>query len=1104
MEKKLTSFLLGLLFCVTAAVAQTKVSGIVLSASDNQPIAGAHIAASGRKQLTVTDDAGRFSLVVKGKDTRITVSYIGMQTQTVKGTENMRIVLKDNTSLGEVVVTTGMTKTDRRLFTGATDKIDIGKTRLAGVADISRSLEGQAAGVSVQNVSGTFGAAPKIRVRGATSIYGASKPLWVVDGVIMEDVSNIGADDLASGNPETLISSAIAGLNADDIESFQILKDGSATSIYGARAMAGVIVVTTKKGRAGQAHLNYTGEFTTRLVPSYRNFDILNSQQQMGIYRELRDKGWLNYTDVLNGSDYGVYGKMYELQNTFDAKTGQFGLAHTPEAENAYLQMAERRNTDWFKELFSPAVMQNHSVSLSGGTDKSNYYASLSAMLDPGWYKQSDVKRYTVNLNLTHQILSNLSLNVIGAASYRSQHAPGTLGQDVDVVNGAVKRDFDINPYSYALNTSRVLDPKAYYVANYAPFNIFNELDNNYIDLGVLDAKFQFELKYKPFRDLELSALGAFKQTAATQQHNIKDNSNQALAYRAMPNSIIRDANKLLYRDPDNPTTPPYTVLPKGGILHKAENRMSNYDFRATANYNHTFDNRHTVNLFGGMEVTDLNRSRTSFEGWGLQYESGEAPFYPYQNFKKSIEEGNNYYALVNTNWRSVAFYGNATYAYRGRYVVNGTYRYEGSNQMGRNTAARWMSTWNLSGAWNAHEERWFDRLAPLSRLTFRASYSLTGTPPDPSLVSSTTIFSNNSPYRLFAADQESGLAISELGNALLTYEKKNELNFGVDLGLWNNRLNATFDIYSRNNYDEIGPMVTQGIGGQIVGWGNVAEMKSNGVELSLSSVNLKLRDFTWSSSFVFSYTNTEITKLFNNGRVIDLVSGNGFALKGYPARALFSIPFVGLNDDGIPQFRNEKGEITTDDINFQERNRTGYLKYEGSTDPKYTGSLGNTFSYKGFQLNVFFTYSFGNVVRLDPKFDTRYTDMTSMTKTFLNRWMHAGEEKTTDVPAILTKRQYTENKQLRYAYNAYNYSSVRTAKGDFIRLKEISLAYELPASLFKGKAIRNASVKLQATNLFLLYSDKKLHGQDPEFLNAGGVASPMPKQFTLTVKFGI
>ena len=188
----------------------------------------------------------------------------------------------DKQVLNEVVVT-GMSKMDRRMFTGATDQIKADDALLGGVADISRSLEGRSAGVSVQNVSGTFGTAPKIRVRGATSIYGSSKPLWVVDGVIQEDVADVSADDLSSGDAETLISSAIAGLNSDDIESFQILKDGSATSIYGARAMSGVIVVTTKKGRAGQTHINYSGEFTTRLVPNYSDFRLSLSGPRLKI-----------------------------------------------------------------------------------------------------------------------------------------------------------------------------------------------------------------------------------------------------------------------------------------------------------------------------------------------------------------------------------------------------------------------------------------------------------------------------------------------------------------------------------------------------------------------------------------------------------------------------------------------------------------------------------------------------------------------------------------------------------------------------------------------------------------------------------------------------
>lgn len=692
MEKKLSTIALLLCMMTSTAFAQSRISGTVISQEDGQPMVGVTVVLQDNKSTgAVTDIDGKFTInVQEGK--KLTFSYVGMETLTLPAKANMRVSMRPNTVLSEVVVT-GMLKVDKRIFTGATSKIDASQTKIDGMADISRSLEGRSAGVSVQNVSGTFGAAPKIRVRGATSIYGSSKPLWVVDGVIMEDVSNIGADDLASGDPETLISSAIAGLNADDIESFQILKDGSATSIYGARAMAGVIVVTTKKGRQGQANINYTGEFTTRMIPSYSNFDILNSQEQMDIYREMERKGWLKFSDVLNGRDYGVYGKMYELINTYNPATGQFVVPNTIEGRNAYLQQAEFRNTNWFKELFSAAIMQNHSVSMSGGTAKSNYYASLSAMIDPGWYKQSKVNRYTINLNTTHQLLENLSINLIGGAAYRLQKAPGTLGQDVDVVNGQVKRDFDINPYSYSLNTSRTLEPHTYYVSNYAPFNVLNELDNNYMDLNVLDAKFQFELKYKPVKGLELGVLGAFKYAMTSQEHKITEYSNQAQAYRSMANSIIRDANRYLYKDPDQPYALPMTVLPNGGFYRKTENRMSDYDFRATANYNRTFNNIHILNLFGGMETTGIERTRSYFNGVGMQYSVGEMPFYLYEYFKQTVEEGTDYYKLTNTNSRSAAFYGNATYSYQGKYVLNGTYRYEGSNQMGRSRAARWMST---------------------------------------------------------------------------------------------------------------------------------------------------------------------------------------------------------------------------------------------------------------------------------------------------------------------------------------------------------------------------------------------------------------------------
>lgn len=364
---------------MTAASAQTQtVKGRVVD-ENNAPVIGATVVVKNRPTIgTSTDVKGEFALqgVPKGGGGgKLQISYVGYKTQDVDIAPDIRVKLEPDAQAVEAVVVTGMTKMDKRLFTGAADQLVADDVKLAGMADISRGLEGRSAGVSVQNVSGTFGTAPKIRVRGATSIYGSSKPLWVVDGVIMEDIVDIDADDLSSGDATTLIASAIAGLNAEDIESFNILKDGSATSIYGARAMAGVIVITTKRGRAGVSTINYTGEFTYRMIPSYRDFNIMNSQDQMSVYMDMQKKGWLNLAETITDSESGVFGKMYQM-----IAAGQ--LQNDDASIGNYLRAAEFRNTNWFSELFNNNVMHTHSVSLTSGTDKSSYYASLSAMSD--------------------------------------------------------------------------------------------------------------------------------------------------------------------------------------------------------------------------------------------------------------------------------------------------------------------------------------------------------------------------------------------------------------------------------------------------------------------------------------------------------------------------------------------------------------------------------------------------------------------------------------------------------------------------------------------------------------------------------------------------
>jgi len=1122
--RRLTFVLMMLFLYVGTLMAQTSISGTVVSADDNEPLMGVSILAEGTKNRTITNLDGKFTITDVKPNAVLVVSMIGMRTEKVKAKNGMHIVLhSEDVQMSEVVVT-GQQQIDKRLFTGAATKVDAEKIKLSGAADVSRSLEGRVAGVQVTNVTGTFGASPKIRVRGATSIYGNSKPLWVVDGVIYEDNVDVSADDLASGDAKTLISSAVAGLNSDDIESFTVLKDGSATSIYGARAMGGVIVVTTKRGAKGRASINYTGEFTTRMKPSYNDYNIMNSQEVMSVYKEMYDKGWLQLDNMVNAQNTGIYGYMFQQLRAYDAATGTYGLQNTEAARNAYLQDAEFRNTDWFDLLFTNKVQQNHSVSISGGTDRSQTYFSMSILTDPGQFvNRSSVNRYTFNGNTSYDILKGkkgaelLAVKLAAQGSYRKQEAPGTLNRTTDVVTGEVKRDFDINPFSYALNTSRCLDPNINYTRFYTGFNIFDELEYNYNDIQVTELMFRGELEYKPIKAVTLSGLISSRISHTKRQHNVMDKSNQANAYRAGTdaqddNSTIRDNNSLLYTDPDNELALPESILPIGGIKYQYDDNMRSNNYRFMASYNNVFNDLHTLNGMIGTEYSSVRRTATTWTGWGYQFDNGGITYTPYLWLKQMNEENTEYFGESYSLTNSLAYYGQFNYNFDQRYTVNGTLRYEGTNRLGKSRQSRWLPTWNVSAAWDLTNEKFMAKTQSwLSQAKFRASYSLTADTGPSWVTNADAIFMTKNSWRPFTSAAETQIYISSLGNSELTYEKKHEWNFGVDLSFLKDRIALTFDIYGRNNYDLIGRTYTQGAGGEIAKYANVADMESKGIEVGLSTVNIDKAGFTWSTDFIFSRATNKITSLEVASRAVDLVTGLGYAIEGYPVRSIFSYRFAGLNEEGLPTVYNEYGERTVGNVNFQEtEGLQDFLVYEGPSDPTYYGSFNNVFSYKSkkwgsLSLDVFITYSGGNVVRLDPVFSAAYSDLTALPREFKNRWTMAGDEAVTKIPVIASRNQYDRygGTTLRTAYNAYNYSTERIAKGDFIRLKELALTYILPDNWLKKTFINKASLKVAATNLCLLYADKKLNGQDPEFINSGGVAAPITKQFTATLRLG-
>ncbi|WP_235012502.1 SusC/RagA family TonB-linked outer membrane protein [Pedobacter africanus] len=1086
-------------------VQQNQVKGTVKNA-EGEPLIGASVLVKGTSTGVTANAEGEFSINAAANATLI-ARFIGYKTKEVQvdGRKNISIVLESesNTLNAVSVVATGFQNINKKLFTGAATTISGTDVKQDGVIDISRMLEGKVAGVSVQNVSGTFGTAPKIRVRGATSISGENKPLWVVDGVVLEDVVNISNDQLSSGDATTLLGSSVAGINADDIESFNILKDASATALYGARAMNGVVVITTKKGKAGNTAVSYSGNFSSFLKPSYSTFNIMNSADQMSLYAEVYRKGGLT-PNIANGMNGGVFAKMYQQINAFDASTGQFGVVNTAEGRSAFLKRYALANTDWFDVLFKNSFVQEHSVSVSSGSEKSQHYFSLGYYNDQGWTIGDKAKRYTMNLRGNYNLSPKLTVGILGTGALRTQRAPGTLGRSSNVVEGKYTRDFDINPFSYALNTSRTMTPYdengnlEYFTRNYAPFNIIEELNNNYIDLDMMDLKMQGELNYKFMKNFEFKSVGALRYVKSTREHKITEYSNMANAYRYAPNSVIANANIFLYNDPDRPEIiDREVVLPQGGFYNRNDDNLMSYDIRNQIDWKQKFG-KHDVSAFIGQQTKFADRQNSYNNGYGYQYDKGGVPFTDYRIIKMLLEGNYNYFGRNRFYDRYAAFFMNANYAYDSKYIFTGTVRYDGGNRMGESSTARWLPTWTLSGAWNMDEEEFIKKLDAISYLKLRGGYGLTASLGDAS--NSSVVLLNSTTRRPRLAEVEPRIVMDALENSELTWEKQYEANAGVDLGLLNNRLNFSFDYYRRNGFDLIGDVVTSGIGGESVKTANYADMKSHGVEVTLGGTPFRTTDFSWTSSLTFGYNKNKITNLKSKPRIYDLIIAEGGPAEGGAVRGLYSIDFQKLDKVGVPTFIDEEGKPNR--AVYVQSTNTQYLKYEGPVDPLYTGGFSNTFKYKDFTVNLFVSYQAGNKIRLNNVFATAYNDNDALPNEFLDRWTLPGDENLTNTPSIA---DYLVRKDLNglYPYTAYNYSSDRVADGSFVRLKQVSVAYNLPKKYSNVLGVNSMSLKLQGNNVWLMYADKKLKGQDPEFFGSGGVALPIPRQITLSLKVG-
>ena len=917
-----------------------------------------------------------------------------------------------------------------------------------------------------------------VSMRQATSVKSVYYPLWVIDGVIYKEDKDFNVADLASPEAKRLIAAALPGLSESDIQSFQVINDASATALYGQRALGGVISVRTSKAGQGTNSFTYQAELTYRAIPSYREYNILNSQDQMAVFNEMANGKSLDNEAVFIASRYGVYGYLYNQIYNYNDVTGEYGILNTDAGRAAYLRAAELRNTNWFKELYQHVIRHQHTLTFSTGTQKANYYASLNANLDPGWKRFENSQTYSFNFNADFRPFKGWSFGIRSTASYQKKHRGG-----------------DWRPHKYAPEASRTLDPNTFYVYEYTPFNIKHELQHNTRDEKTANLSLQATIDWQPITQLRLSALGALRYR---DQYGVTDRDEQANAsqvYRNISKSVIRSYSDYLYKPLDDPTALPQIVMPYGGIRNSQNIIDERYDGQLKAHYNDTFgrNGEHSLSAVAGLEVFEERHLNEWFNAYGVNYNLGYLTTYSPLLFTNLRNKGKQYYEIRPTLDRGVSLVGNVDYTLLGRYRVNASYRREGTNQFGRARTIRYIPTWNVGGNWSIDQEAFFPKLKPLSSLSMSLSYGMSGTIP----------YVHNALPRLktllpFFGDAnliEPGVYIDEPANYDLTYEKMYELNWGLNFGLFDERISAGITLFNRQGRDLIDQVFPQGTGGFVdLLYGNVAQMSAKGIELSLTTQNIRTRDFSWSTSITYSRNTNKVTRLNTSPSVKNLTDEKGAARQGYPLNSLFSIPFYKLDENGHPRFFLPDGadvlpdgrHITSPKMGGQvswtasKPEEIDYLVYSGTRTPTDQGGINNSFSFKNFRLGVYVYYSFGGVKRLPEQFATKYNDYQVMGKEFNRRWLRAGDEERTNVPVIATDAHRQANPYLSNAYTNYNKSDVRIAKTDYIQLRDISLSYTVPKSFVDRLRLSSLALKLQASNVALLYADKKLNGALP------------------------
>ena len=1050
------SMMLFVLFSVTVAMAQVLVRGTVVDQT-GESVIGASIQVKGTTQGTITDIDGKFSLGVPDKKSVIVVSFIGYATKElqVDTSKPMSIVLEEDTKVLDEVVVVGYQEVRKKDLTGSVAKADMNELLNTPVGSFDQTLGGRIAGVNVSSSEGTPGGTMNIVIRGNNSLTQDNSPLYVIDGFPVEDAA---------------IASTI---NPSDIESLDILKDASATAIYGARGANGVVIITTKKGKVGKAQITYDGSVTmqnvTRKIPMMDAYEFVKLQTEMYPQAAANSSG--GYLMSYDGKDWSLD----DYRNIFQY--------------------------DWQDEIMRTAWQQNHNVRINGGTEGVRYNASLSYYDQDGILLNSGYERFQGRLNTA---IRRDKLDVSLTANYSRSVQTGSTPSETSYsgMNNLFFSVWGYRPITYPNKSMEsllndVMDDAIDSTNDYR-FNPIRSLKEEYRKYYINNLQLNGYVAYDILKGLKLKISGGY-------------------TYDARKNDQFNNS-KTRYGGPTS------TDKVNGQIIRNERLTWLNEN---TLTYQTNIKNKHFFNALAGV----------TFQNSDYEYYSLKATHIPNESLGMAgLSDGTlAASSSLKSSWSMMSYLARLNYNYKSKYYATASFRADGSSKFSKENRYGYFPSGSL--AWNFMEE---DFMKPLSKVLdsgkLRVSWGLTGNNRIGEydyyallevLKSRTGDYISNGsvPSGAYPFDNDNtnvGVVPTSLANNDLKWETTEQWNVGLDLSLFKERVNITADIYRKTTRDLLLDASIPLSSGFYSATKNIGKVRNDGLELSLSTVNVQTKDFTWTTDFNISFNRNKVLELAENQ--LSLLTAATFdqnynsqpsyiSMVGMPMGMMYGYLYEGTYkyDDfiqsgnsytlkaGVPYFSTE-ANTQPGMPKYKDLNGDGIIDSNDRTIigrglPIHTGGFTNSFTYKGFDLSVFFQWSYGNDIlnanRLFFESSNNMQRELNQYASYADRW--TPENPDSDIPAA------TQSSSNRV------FSSRVIEDGSFLRLKTVTLGYTFPKAMIAKAHLSNVRLYLAAQNLWTWTS---YSGYDPEVsvrnsaLTPGLDFSSYPRAYT--VSFGV